>query len=185
MTRILRLFLSNDAAAAAVEMALVAPLLLILMFGSVELGNYFLDQHELVKAVRDGARFAARQSFTNYGACTGSVPTPGTAGSAYENTKLIVQKGVLDSTAADLLPNWSSATFAATVSCVASAGGQNMLGIYTSRLGGTCNGSSASGCAQVVTVSATLTYKSILGSYGFTGQGLTLNASSQAAVTGI
>lgn len=171
--------------AAAVEMALVAPFLLIIMFGSVELGNYFLDEHDLVKAVRDGARFAARQDFSNYTGCSGNIPTAGTAGTAYENTKLIVQKGKLDTTASDLLPNWSTATFAATVSCQATANGQNMLGIYTSRLSTNCNGASASGCAQVVTVSATLNYRSILGSYGFSGKGLTLNASSQAAVTGI
>lgn len=185
MTQILRQLRADATAAAAVEMALVAPLLLIIMFGSVELGNYFLDEHDLVKSVRDGARFAARQDFSNYTACSGSLPTPGTAGSAFENTKLIVQKGTLDSTASDLLPNWPSATFTASVSCVASAGGQNMLGIYTGRLGGTCNGSSASGCAQVITVNASLNYRSILGSFGFSGRGLTLNASSQAAVTGI
>ena len=42
----------------------------------VEIGNYFLDEHILVKAVRDGARFAARQNFSNYSACTGAVADP-------------------------------------------------------------------------------------------------------------
>ena len=45
-------------AAAAAELALVLPLLLIIMFGSFEIGNYFLNEHILVKAVRDGARVA-------------------------------------------------------------------------------------------------------------------------------
>lgn len=185
MKRLLDLLSQDVSAAAAVEMALVAPLLLIIMFGSVELGNYFLDEHELVKAVRDGARFAARQDFSNYTSCSGSLPTPGTTGSAYENTKLIVQKGALDTTASDLIPNWSTATFSATISCVASANGQDMLGIYKNRLGGTCNGSAANGCAQLITVNATVNYRPVLGVYGFTGSGLTINATSQAAVTGI
>ena len=45
---------------AAAEMALVTPLLLALMLGSVELGNFFMDQHALTKQVRDGARYASR-----------------------------------------------------------------------------------------------------------------------------
>src|SRR5215469_7019327 len=142
MIHLIRLF-RNNRGAAAVEMALVVPLLLTIMFGSVELGNYFMDEHVLVKAVRDGARFAARQSFSNYTSCSGNVPTPGTAGSTNENTKLIVRKGTLDSTAPDLLPNWGSATFTVTVSCTATAGGEDMLGIYRSRFGATCDGATA------------------------------------------
>ena len=60
---------------AAVEMALVTPLLLVIMFGSVEVGNFFYNEHLLTKAVRDGARYAARQNFSYY-ACSG--PPTGT-----------------------------------------------------------------------------------------------------------
>ena len=185
MMRALRHLRRECSGSAAVELALVMPFLLVILFGSVELGNYFMNQHTLVKAVRDGARFAARQGFTNYTGCSGNVPTPGSAGSANENTKLIVRKGTLDSTAPDLLPNWSTATFSATVSCVASVNGQQMLGIYRSRFGSTCNGVAANGCAQVVTVTASLTYLPILRVFGFNGIGLHLNATSQAAVAGI
>ena len=185
MTRFVRLLRRDCTGSAAVEMALVMPFLLVILFGSVELGNYFMNEHTLVKAVRDGARFAARQSFTNYTTCSGNVPTPGTSGSANENTKLIVRKGTLDSTAPDLLPNWSTATFSATISCAAQANGQDMLGIYRSRFGSTCNGAAANGCAQIVTVTAQLNYLPILRVFGFNGIGAHLNASSQAAVAGI
>ena len=50
---------SDRRGAAAAEMALVTPLLLVILFGAVELGNYFYNEHIVVKAVRDGARFAA------------------------------------------------------------------------------------------------------------------------------
>jgi Flp pilus assembly protein TadG len=185
MRKILRLLAADIKGNAAVEMALVTPFLLILMMGSVELGNYFMDEHRLVKSVRDGARFAARQSFTNYTTCSGDLPTPGTAGSANENTKLIVEKGTLDSTQPNLLSNWSSATYSATISCASTVDSQTMLGIYRSRFGSTCNGAAASGCAQVVTVTVQLPYRSVLGMLGFTGVGWNLNASSQAAVAGI
>ena len=52
-------------------MALVLPLLLVLMFSFAEAGNYVMNEHGLVKAVRDGARFAARQDFSNYTGCSG------------------------------------------------------------------------------------------------------------------
>jgi hypothetical protein len=55
-----------------------------------------------------------------------------------------------------------------------------MSGIYRDRtVAGVATG------AQIVTVSASVDYRSILGSFGFSGVGLHLNASSQAAVAGI
>ena len=164
---------------AAVEMALVMPILLIILFGSVELGNYFMDEHMLVKAVRDGARFAARQSFTNYTACSGA---PG--GTVVSDTENVIMNGYL-SGGSTITPNISASDITLSVSCTATADGQDMLGIYRSRFGSTCDGATANGCAQIVTVNATVPYRSVLGSLGFSGLGLNLNASSQAAVTGI
>jgi Flp pilus assembly protein TadG len=175
---------SNERGAAAAEMALIMPLLLVLMMGSVELGNYFLDEHVLVKAVRDGARYAARQSFTNYNGCSTTatdLPTRGVAGSAYENTKLIVQKGSLDTADDDLLPNWSEGdtTFIVQLTCSNTVGTTGMSGIYAGNIVGTDN------AAPVVIVTASLPYRTVLSSFGFTGQGYSLNASQQASVTGI
>jgi hypothetical protein len=58
--------LRSDRATAGAEMALVAPMLIVLMFGSFELGNYFLSEHVVVKAVRDGARYASRMPIAAY-----------------------------------------------------------------------------------------------------------------------
>ena len=179
MIRPLRLLRRNCRGSAAVEMALVMPLLLVILFGSVELGNYFLNEHSLVKAVRDGARFAARQSFTNYTGCSGA---PG--GTVVADTKNVVMSGYLGG-GTPLTPNISASNITLSVSCASSVNGQEMLGIYRSRFGSTCNGSTANGCAQVVTVSAQVNYLPILRVVGFTGIGVHLNASSQAAVTGI
>jgi hypothetical protein len=175
----LRALLRDCRAAAAAEIALTMPFLLALGMGAVELGNYFLDEHRLVKAVRDGARYAARQDFSNFSGCNSTpsdIPTPGTAGSVNENTKLIVQKGVLDSSASDQLPNWSSATFSAQVSCSTSYGGQTMAGIYNN------NG----GEAPVVIVTASVPYQPVaVSSFGINATGYTLYAQEQAPVAGI
>lgn len=162
-------------------MALIAPLMLTLLLGSAELGNYFYDEHKLVKSVRDAARYAARQQFSNFSACSGQVPTEGTPGTVFENTKLMAEKGTLDSTAADILPKWSDAgaSFDATMTCVTSlddgAGGTyNLGGIY------------ANVSAPTVVVTVSLPYRSIIGTaFGFSGRGFTLNATQSAAVVGL
>lgn len=157
-------------AAAAAELALVLPLLLTLMFGSLELGNYFMNEHKLVKSVRNGARFAARQSFTNYTTCTGS---PNIA--VVTNTKNVVMNGYL-SGGSIITPNIKAADIDVTTSCAMTADSQPMTnGIYFGRTNG----------AQIVRVHATVDYLSVLGMLGFDTSGLTLNATSEAAVAGI
>jgi Flp pilus assembly pilin Flp len=179
MTWAIRHLCRDESGAAAAEMALVLPLLLVILFGSVELGNYFMDEHSLVKAVRDGARYAARQSFTYYPSCSGEPDAP-----VPDDTKNVVISGYLGG-GSDLTPNITPSDITLSVSCASTAGGQDMLGIYRSRFGGNCDGASANGCAQTVTVSASVDYRPILGAFGFTGAGVHLNASSQAAVQGI
>ena len=165
--------------AAAAELALVTPLLLIIMFGSVELGNYFMSEHALTKSVRDGARFAARRPFTNYGGCAATAASVPSTLSA--EVKTLVRKGSLDATASDRLPNWDStdASFTVQMKCSTSVGTQTFGGIYQGNSVGTAN------AGPVVIVSATLPYRPVLGSFGFTGRGFSLKATQQAAVMGI
>jgi hypothetical protein len=49
---------------AAVEMTLVTPLLLLLMFATAELGRVLIQYNTLTKAVRDGVRHAATHALT-------------------------------------------------------------------------------------------------------------------------
>jgi Flp pilus assembly protein TadG len=169
----------DECGAAAAELALVAPLLLIIMCGSIEVGNYFMNEHALLKSVRDGARFAARKSFTNYAGCGSAAAT---VPSALEgDVKTLVRKGSLDSAANDGLPNWDSsgASFSVTMTCATSVNGQTFGGIYQGNSVGTSN------AGPVVIVSATLPYRPLLASFGFTGSGFFLRATQQAAVMGI
>ena len=183
MKRFLQLFQCRSGSA-AVETVLATPIMLALLLGCVELGNYFLSEHKLVKAVRDGARYAARQDFATYNGCNGtaaSVPGAGTTGTAYENTKMMVRKGSLDSTANDLLPNWDAGTvqFNIQMTRATTAGTTTLGGIYTG------NNTGTAGMAPVVIVTASLPYQPVMSGLGFNGFGMTLNATQQAAVTGI
>ncbi|HVF83715.1 MAG TPA: TadE/TadG family type IV pilus assembly protein [Sphingomicrobium sp.] len=162
-----RRLLSCRQGSAAAEMALVTPLLIIILLSSVELGRYFHNEHLVVKAVRDGARFAARHDFSNFDACSGS---PG--GNVVADTVNLVRTGLRSGGSAQL-PGWGTATVTVSTSCSTGAGGQTMTGIYAGRASG----------APIVTVSAVVPYSPLFGNTVFGS--LTLAATQQAAVTGI
>jgi hypothetical protein len=159
--------LEDRRGAAAAEMALVLPILVLLLLGSAELGRYFWNEHVLLKAVRDGAVYASRQKIDNFDCDAGTVSSTVVA-----NTKSLVQTGAL-SGGSDLLPNWSvgDTVFAIDLDCVTEAGATTLGGIYTA------NG----GNVPVLTVRASLPFRSLFG----TTVGLTLNAQQQAAVYGL
>lgn len=152
--------------AAAAEMALVTPLLITLMFGAFELGNYFLSEHAVAKAVRDGARYASRRSFTEYSCSAASQDI-------VDKTQNVVRTGQVADGGTPRLTGWSDpdTTITVAVSCNTSGG---FTGIYTGMATG----------APVVTVSASVPYSSLFKMLGFSSAELLLNASSQSAVTG-
>ena len=100
--KLVRGLLREMRGSAAAGMVFVLPLLLTIMLGTAELGNYFMDEHTLIKAVRDGARFAARQNFSNYTACSGA---PG--GTVVADTQNVIMDGYL-SGGSIITPNISS-----------------------------------------------------------------------------
>lgn len=162
-----RLFNCNRAAAAA-EMAMVTPFLIILMFGSFELGNYFLSEHVVAKAVRDGARYASRRALTDF-SCPSTVATD-----VIDKTRNLTRTGQVTTGGTARLTNWTAATtVSVTLSCTAISGG-NYSGIYH-------------GMANLpkVKVSATVPYNSLFNDLGFTSSSLSLVSESEAAVQGI
>jgi Flp pilus assembly protein TadG len=148
---------------AAAEMALVTPLLITLMFGAFELGNYFLSEHVVVKAVRDGARFAGRQSFD-------TMPCGGPAANETQ-IKNLVRTGTLTGTSPRLAGWTSNTTITVTITCEPTASGYS--GIYSGLTD-----------VPIVTVSASVPYSSLFNSLGFSSASLNLNAESQATVMG-
>ena len=53
--------------AAAVEFALIAPILFLVMFGTIQYGLYFFDAHGTRSGVREAARLGVVQTFSGCG----------------------------------------------------------------------------------------------------------------------
>ena len=171
MIRTVRQILSDCVGTAAAEMALIAPLLITLMFGSMELGNYFLNEHAVVKAVRDGARYAGRLDIVNYTCPSGSAI--GSITGKETEVKNLTRTGSINGLATPRLGYWTDAsTITVSVRCVAKAS-----------YGGTF--SSLVGDIPVVTVAADVPYGSLFKYIGFTSINLSLRAESEATVMGI
>lgn len=152
---------------------MVTPLLLVIMFGALETGKFFLDEHVVIKAVRDGARFAARQSFGNM-PC-GSAPANETA------IKNLVRFGkpVVTGTDQPRLYYWTSNdSITITINCLSNApdgaGVRPYSGLYFER-----------DSVPRVTVSATVPYSPLAAAIGVDFTGLSIGAANQAPVAGL
>lgn len=177
-------FFRNQRASAAAELALVTPFLLTLMFGAVELGNLFLDEHALQKQVRNGARFASRLELHENYACPAAVFADADATAKVIN---VTRNGVVAGTGN---PRWTdywtrtcpggAQTLTVDVRCVnkdqIDTGNTGNSGIYTS-LGGTT--------IPVVKVSGAVQYRSVIATLGFNVADICLTAESELPVQGI
>lgn len=162
--------LRSQNGAAGAEMALVMPLLITVMFGAFEMGNYFWSEHQVIKSVRDAARFASRQSaFYSPTTCNPGLVT----GTPAPDIDKIARYGKLSVTVSDK-PKIYGWTTPVTVTLLCPA-----IGTYS----GIYQGKTA---VPVVEVAATaVPYTSLFKVLGFTSNTPTLSASSQSAVTGI
>jgi Flp pilus assembly protein TadG len=159
-------------------MALSLPLLVVLLFGSFEVGYFFLSEHVVQKSVRDAARFGARLAMTNYPSCT--VPSGGTA---EQKIQRVARFGNAAGSGTARLLGWTADNMTTvTIVCDNSssalpcddATAYNTCGIY----GDFPNG------APVVTVTAQVPYNTFFGVLSLGTGTLTLNSNSQAAVIG-
>jgi Flp pilus assembly protein TadG len=160
-------YLKNSDGAAAAEMALITPLLMVLMFGTFETGHYFWNEHKVVKAVRDGSRFAARQPFTKY-SCGTATPADTVLVTQIKN---LTRTGTIDGTGNIRVRGWTNAQVTVAISCPATA---LTTGIYN----GMAN-------APRVQVSAVIPYPSLFAALGFSSPNLNLRAEAQSPVVGI
>lgn len=173
-----RLIVDRGGSAAA-EMAMVMPLLLVLMFGSFEVARYFLDEHVVLKAVRDGARYAARHGFANY-PC--NAVGPGTVNSTVEaNTRNVVRYGKVAPAVGDVprLGYWNATitggapSVTVTVNCANKVvGTETMSGLYRGP------------AVPIVTVNAIVEFRPMFGALTMGDRIIRLTAESQATVMG-
>ena len=151
---------------AAAELAMVVPFMFVLLFGAFELGNYFMTEHAVVKAVRDGARYAARRPFTDYPGCTASA-------GLVDDTRNVTRTGQVASGGSPRFGSWSDPSSIDVTAECDNAGGYT--GVFVNNPDG----------APTVTVRASVPYTPLFSQMGIASAQLTLNAQSQAAVTGI
>ena len=164
-------FLTDSSGAAAVEMAMVTPMLLALMFGGLEAGHYFWSEHKAIEAVRDGARYASRQPIALL--CANDAAT-------IANIKNMTRTGTLSSTAVPVVTGWTNNNqVTVTPRCAASE--YLNTGIYTTNIGS--NGVATGATVTVATTS--LAYPSLFKALSGITTSYTLNAWSSGAVIGI
>ncbi len=161
--RSLRSFLCCTEGAAAAEMVLVLPFLIVLLFGGLELGTYFYYEHQVVKGVRDGARYAGRQAFSAINCPTAAVPA-----TVLADIQEVTRTGQLGSGTARV-PGWVNGNVTVSVTCAATS-----TGIYKNEAG-----------APRVNVVADVAYRSLFGGLGVITSSYRLRASQQAAVMGL
>lgn len=161
--------LSHEAGTAAVELVLVLPLLLLLMFAGLEGGHFVWTQHKLAVAVRDGARFAARAPID--GLCDGA--TVVLASDTEDRIKLLTRTGqISDPDAAPVVPGWADDEVNVSVNCEAFVD----TGVY----------SDLDAAGPVVSVAAVaVPYPSVLGMLGLIDPTVSLTAQSHAAGIGL
>lgn len=158
-------FLRDTRGAAAAEMAMLIPFLLVLMYGAFEAGHYFYTEQKVIKAVREGARFAGRLPFSNF-------PCGGTANAtAVGQVQNVTRTGTITGTVARV-PNLANTDVTVTHRCDATWVNQ---GIYKGTTGG----------APIVRVQARATYASLFNTLGFIDSTSNVYASSEATVNGI
>ena len=167
----LRALIADRTGAAAAEMALILPFLIVLLFGAFEAGNFIWTHHKLVTGVRDGARFASRMDVQAF--CDGANTIM--PGALRDRIVLLTRTGQIDdANARPRVPGWEQGQVTVTVACQAFAD----TGIYET-LGE---------AGPVVTVEAhDVPYRSLFGRLGVIeadGEAR-MTAQSSAAVIGI
>jgi Flp pilus assembly protein TadG len=183
MRRILN-FVRNRKGSAAAELALAVPLMLVLMFGSLELGNLFLDEHALSKQVRDGARFGARLDISETYDCPSDVFADADAD---DKIIKVTKDGAVSGSGT---PRWTGywdracddgdATVEVDFKCVPKSSvdtaDSGNTGLYSTLPGDDI---------PVVRVTGAVKYRSLFSAIGFDSTNVCLTAESEAAVIGV
>ena len=163
------LFTTCQKGAAAAEMALILPLAVLLLFTTLEGAHYFYAQHQVVKGVRDGARWGARQDFSSINCQNGT--NSGVPVAIRDSVRELTRTGQLTGGTPRVL-GWEADDITVSLDCPTDATSQT--GIYDS----------VDRAAQI-TVSATVDYVSLFGGVGVITDDADLRAVQQATVMGI
>lgn len=171
-----KLFNANGGAAAA-EFAMILPLSLLLLFTALEAGHYFYSQHQLVKGLRDGARYGARHPASDFGAdCTNPSSKATVTNSLAADIRAVALTGRITG-GSEIRSGWdvSDVTFTVEIECLdPSTTPEAAAGIF------------ADGeLAPRLTLTASIGYNSLFNGMGVITDGYNLNGTQRAVVMGI
>lgn len=150
-------------------MALILPLAVLIFFTSLEGAHYLYAQHQVVKGVRDGARWGARQDFADINCQNGTASSVPTA--IRDNIRELTRTGQLSGGTPRVL-GWEAGDITVTITCPTDATSQT--GIYNSV-----------DRAPQINVAARVDYVSLFGGVGSITDDADLRATQQATVMGI
>lgn len=141
-SRPLRRIWTDRSAGPLAELALAVPLMLVLIFGTMEFASLLYQQHTITKGVKEAARYAARApQIRQAGACP---PTTGWTDVVGRAQNIATRDAMSGS---QLLPNFTNATVTIAVRCA------DATGLITSN--------QAAGTIPVVRVTATVPARSL------------------------
>ena len=158
----IRLFLIDQHGAAAAEMALIMPLVMVMLFATFEGAYFVITEHQVVTGVRNAARYAARLDFSQY-ACPAATFSGSTA-----TVQNLARTGQLTG-GTSRVQGWVNGDITVTVTCTAQTGIYTAVGNY----------------APKVRVSSRFNYPSLMGQLGFTQATLPIGASAESPVMGL
>jgi Flp pilus assembly protein TadG len=158
----IRLFLTDQIGAAAAEMALILPLVMVLLFATFEGAYYMICEHQVVTGVRNAARYAGRLDFSQY-ACPA-----GTFSGSTATIQNLARTGQLAG-GTSRVQGWVDGDITVAVTCTAQTGIYTTVGSY----------------APKVRVSSRFNYPSLMGQLGFTQSTLEIGASAESPVMGL
>mgnify|MGYP006177003587 CR=1 FL=1 len=166
----IRRFTRCTKGAAAAEMALIAPFAVLLLFTTLEAGHWLYAQHQVVKGLRDGARFAARQSFDVMDCASGSI----TDATVLSRVRHLTRTGEL-SGGTSRVTGWDDGEITVTIDCTNVDSSIAETGIYDS-----------GDPARKVIVTTTFPYDSLFNGIGvLNDSSVNLNGTQEAAAMGI
>ncbi len=151
---------------------LLLPFVTVLLFGTLEVSYYLYNEHQVIKGVRDGARYASRLSFTDLNCSGGSASS--ISSDLQTNIKEVTRTGQVTGGAARV-PGWVNADVTVALSCAASIDSSAVnTGIYAGE-----------DDAPFITVTTTVDYESLFAGMGVIDSSYHLTATQQAPVMGI
>lgn len=148
-------------------MALLTPLAVLILFTALEAAHYFYAEHQVVKGLRDGARFAARQSFDDINCRSG----PSISATVVSDVRNLTRTGQISGGTARV-SGWVDGDITVTVTCPTAAEAQT--GIFDS-----------GEPAPQVNVATDFNYDSLFNGLGIITDSASLVGTQQATVMGI